>query len=546
MLKRFGGRETAATRAVFFLICVMFLLSVSSMYKKSVTYDERAGVSFGEAALKGAIIEPSMQRLPITGLNCMPEYILKKFTIRLSPSVSIFVGRLATVFASLILSVFVFMWAKARYGIRAGIFSLTLCVFCPTILAFSNIINGDIYCAALMFIATYCFIQYLNRRNLACFFISAVVTGAAQITKQTALLLFPIFIILWFFHRPHVKSNGVSKKNLLDLARRSGIFLFRFALYVVIVLLIINAAYAFQKTMRPLGETPTEIQKYSRQLNEIPHKGKAGSALDAIPIPLPLAYVKALGTGMIINETGRGHYPIYLFGKLSERGWWYYFPAAIFLKYPLSLFFMIFISILLGINRKKIGSGNDTDLLVPIIIIFSFFTFFTTCQIGIRYLLPILPFLYVFVGKIAAYEPGKRALPYRGSIYVLLAWYIASSLSYYPHYISYFNELIGDRINMYKYLADSNVDWGQDQYYLEEYIKKNKDKNIKVMPMEPTDGIIVVNINSFVGACNSNKYRWLREHYKPVGRVAYSWLIFDIPKSSLLIGAIPQGNTLRE
>jgi hypothetical protein len=105
----------------------------------------------------------------------------------------------------------------------------------------------------------------------------------------------------------------------------------------------------------------------------------------------------------------------------------------------------------------------------------------------------------------------------------------ASSLSYHPHYLSYFNELIGDRKNMYLYLADSNVDWEQNDHYLADYLKHNADKSITVNPKEPTTGTVVVGVNKLVGVtAKPNRFAWLRGQAKPVDHIAYSWLVFQV------------------
>ena len=43
----------------------------------------------------------------------------------------------------------------------------------------------------------------------------------------------------------------------------------------------------------------------------------------------------------------------------------------------------------------------------------------------------------------------------------------------FPHYLPYFNEFIGGPDNGHKYLADSNIDWGQDLKLFDDYIDKN-------------------------------------------------------------------------
>jgi hypothetical protein len=56
---------------------------------------------------------------------------------------------------------------------------------------------------------------------------------------------------------------------------------------------------------------------------------------------------------------------------------------------------------------------------------------------------------------------------------LFLALLLIPPLTSYPHYISYFNPLIGERRNAIHFLSDSNVDWGQDVKLLGEYVKKH-------------------------------------------------------------------------
>ena len=41
----------------------------------------------------------------------------------------------------------------------------------------------------------------------------------------------------------------------------------------------------------------------------------------------------------------------------------------------------------------------------------------------------------------------------------------------HPHYIAYFNQLIGDPDSAIDYLADSNLDWGQELRHLDDYLR---------------------------------------------------------------------------
>ncbi len=48
------------------------------------------------------------------------------------------------------------------------------------------------------------------------------------------------------------------------------------------------------------------------------------------------------------------------------------------------------------------------------------------------------------------------------SFLLLIAWLVAETAFAYPNYLAYFNETVGGPKNGYKYVTDSNVDWGQD------------------------------------------------------------------------------------
>jgi hypothetical protein len=46
--------------------------------------------------------------------------------------------------------------------------------------------------------------------------------------------------------------------------------------------------------------------------------------------------------------------------------------------------------------------------------------------------------------------------------------------------------------------------------------------------------VFVVDVNALVGVNrNPEEYRWLREHFTPVDHIAYSFLVYDIPKETL-------------
>jgi hypothetical protein len=148
-------------------------------------------------------------------------------------------------------------------------------------------------------------------------------------------------------------------------------------------------------------------------------------------------------------------------------------------------------------------------------------------RIGVRYVLPVVPFLCVLAAP-AAQRPGRgRAAA------LLAAWYALSALSYHPHPMAYFNELIGRRVNAYRFLADSNLDWEDHQWWIGEWQRRHPERRAVVSPASPTTGWVVVGANDLVGIHDPERYRWLRERVRPVGHIAYAHLVFFVRPEDL-------------
>jgi len=107
-------------------------------------------------------------------------------------------------------------------------------------------------------------------------------------------------------------------------------------------------------------------------------------------------------------------------------------------------------------------------------------------NIGVRHILPTFPFVYVLISgqikRIFNYAKNKKSLLV--TCYLLLVtcliWYALSSLSIFPYYLTYFNELVGGAKNGYKYVTDSNLDWGQDLKRLAKWVDHKGIEKIKV------------------------------------------------------------------
>ncbi|HUG53057.1 MAG TPA: hypothetical protein VMR21_05630, partial [Vicinamibacteria bacterium] len=94
-------------------------------------------------------------------------------------------------------------------------------------------------------------------------------------------------------------------------------------------------------------------------------------------------------------------------------------------------------------------------------------------NIGHRHVLATYPFLFVAASRCASVAwaaRGRGRRPARVAVALLAAAYAGSVLRVHPHYLAYFNELAGGPSQGWRWLVDSNLDWGQDLPGLKRYM----------------------------------------------------------------------------
>ncbi len=161
----------------------------------------------------------------------------------------------------------------------------------------------------------------------------------------------------------------------------------------------------------------------------------------------------------------------YLSGQWSGGGWWYYYFFAWAIKLPLGTWALVLLGIGVTFGAKGYSASwrDELALLLPMAAILLLLSSQTGFSIHSRYSIPALPFLFIWVGKAArAFRFGHRVIATVAGTGLL--WSLSSSLSYYPHSLAYFNELVGGPLGGHNYLLDSNVSWGQDLFYLKRWL----------------------------------------------------------------------------
>ncbi|MDX6767888.1 MAG: glycosyltransferase family 39 protein [Elusimicrobiota bacterium] len=147
----------------------------------------------------------------------------------------------------------------------------------------------------------------------------------------------------------------------------------------------------------------------------------------------------------------------FLLGRHSIEGWWWYFPAALLVKTPLALLAAAGVG---AWSARRLPRAELAWLLLPPTLYLGA-ALTSKTQIGYRHVLPVYPFLVLLAGLGGA-ALWRRGAGGRAAALGLAAWGAFAALRAHPHHLAYFNELAALRGGGAAWLADSNLDWGQD------------------------------------------------------------------------------------
>jgi Dolichyl-phosphate-mannose-protein mannosyltransferase len=361
-----------------------------------------------------------------------------------------------------------FCWAYRLYGDAAGILATTLWCFCPYVLAHASLITPDAHAAAMGIAAAYVFWLWLREPCWDRALLAGLVLGLTELCKFTLLVFYPLWITMWLLYRlpERRKTSGQQWwRQSLQLSAIVGLSVF-----------IINAGYCFEGSLQRLGDYHFQTQTLAgtSSFADVPADGGnrfQGRWLGAMPIPLPKNYLQGIDTQKLDFERGKRSY---LCGEWRTGGWWYYYLYALAIKLPLGTWVLFLLAILASVFAHRCSATwrDEMVLLVPAVTVLVLVSSQTGFNIHSRYVLPMLPFAYVWISKVGRciqLQQWKVA----GIVGASLLWSISSSLWYFPHSLSYFNELVGGPRNGHYYLLDSNIAWGQDLLYLDDWVNEH-------------------------------------------------------------------------
>jgi tetratricopeptide (TPR) repeat protein len=357
------------------------------------------------------------------------------------------------------LALLVFLAGREMFGAASGVLAMALWVFDPNVLAHGAFVTTDTALSCMLFATVYAFYRYVKAPTLGRLVLTGIAAGLALASKHSAILLLPILGLLAVCELTVLEPATGRTASRGAAAWRLTRALLAMAAVAVVALW---AVYGFRYAARPAGMTlEPSLANYAAS---IPVFEARVVRLFARWHLLPESWLY----GLLDVAHAAKNSPSYLLGRLHAHGVWFYFPVLFLIKTTLGLLALLGVAVWASLTGRLRVTRELLFLIVPASIVLAA-ALGAGLDIGVRHLLPLWPFLCLLAaaGVSALVRHDRRWIALAA---VLLAVHVGSSLRAYPNYLAYSNELWGGPSQTYRYVSDSNTDWGQELKAVRAYL----------------------------------------------------------------------------
>lgn len=495
-----------------FLLLVVFAILLIGAQQTTLTADEPTYIALGYGLLaRGPAVFPLLAQRGypplLIALEALPFYLghphipveqlpgwatdYATFTQAFAAAVPLaqmkLLARLPIIWLAMLLGAVVWRWGKDLWGSRAGLLALGVLSFDPLLLAHGRLANSDAGAVVLGTAVLYATWRWRQRPAWRWAVMGGVMLGLTLLAKVSGLL--------W-----GVASGVMVAVTVLQLQQRR-LLLHGFA-GATLSLLILWLGYGFE--WGPLPNFPW-------------------------PVPAPTYWQSLLYLDGYTDT-------YFALGWRSSAGWWWYFPLAFLIKNPLPLLIGLGLSLIV-LWQHRLARG-DYLLLAFFPALYTGVAIVEALNLGYRFMLPLHPFFYLAIGGgLTHWLKTKHAAVFRrGAALMLAVWYVGLTLRTFPYEISFFNELVGGPDGGYRYLSDSNVDWGQARDVVQAYAAAHPEAHTQppAASFYPGAGQYIVTASYLqgIGLKAPEAYAWFRQR-EPTAILAHSALIYDGPERPL-------------
>ena len=464
---RRNAREIAA---VCFLLVVLSLQLFFSVRRESQTWDEGNHIFTGYRSWTHGDFGLNPEHPPLVKLfvtvpllwsqpksPALEERFFKEdaflrgkeFLYQNDPDKILAQTRTAAAIFTLLTALVVFFGTREMFGAGAAFIAFILVTFDPNLLAHGALITTDVGLACFMFLSVYLFYRFVKSPSALRLIVAGASVGLVLAVKHTGLLVLPILFLLTLC-------------EIFGPNRRALKLLGSLALIMLIGWIVLWSTYRFRYDARPNGlQLNPPLAAYVEGLK--PYEAWPIRTAARFHL-LPESYLYGLADVKLTAN----YYTSYVLAKVYAHNVWFYFPVAFLIKSTVGVLALFLLTIGVLATRRLTHWREILFLIVPVIF-YLIVALTVGMNIGVRHILVVYIFLYVLIGG-AVWALINKSRKWAYVVGVLLLVHAASSLSTFPNYIPYANELWGGPSQTHKYLTDSNSDWGQQLKSVKQYL----------------------------------------------------------------------------
>ena len=481
-------RKPYLSVAVISLLIVLLLELTFSIRRESQTWDEACHIFAGYNYWKNGNFGDNPEHPPLVKLLAtlpllplalkVPDHpgIFSKeedfltatpFLYDNDASMILFRSRMAVALLTLLLALLVFAAAREMFGDIAALIALALFVLEPNILAHGAVVATDMGMSCFLLATVYAFYRYAKKPTSGRLAITGLALGLGLATKHSAILIVPILFALAIVEIARGRNGALGIRE--TRSKQALRMLFALVVIGVVAVAILWAFYGFRFQPKAGLDAMERFTEYAGRLKSPVQKDMILAA--GHWHLLPLAYLYGLAdVGMVADFSHS-----YVLGTVYPHGVWFYFPVAFAIKTTLGL--MILLALIpYVLARSQVKCRRELLYIALPPAIYFGVAVASTLNIGVRHILPVYPFLAILAGW-TAWQLIQRQRRWVYVVAILLLWNAVSSLRTYPVYLAYSNELWGGPSQTYRYLSDSNADWGQQLIAARKYLDSRHVQN---------------------------------------------------------------------
>lgn len=436
------------------------------------------------------------------------------------------------------------LWFATRrlFSEGAANVALALFAFTPSLIAHFSVATTDGIGTLFIFLVAFQLVRWRHRPTWLQTAILGLALGGLLLAKFYAPPLVLLALVLMLLLKPEGVALRPAQWNWKPML-----------VALVLALVTLWAGYFFHVSHLKVADGQVTVTYPNR-----PVKTLATKTHLRINTVVPAGeFFEGLRDVALSNKRGR---PAWFFGKIYPTGGIkLYYPAAVVLKWPTILLALFLASLLMGV-RKVCRVPADLLVMCAFAVVFLFFAIQSKYDIGERHILPLYPFVLLIAGSFWEHVKARKAgLRFNFewlsrtrvinfnivALLLVLALNAADALRSAPDYLTYFNILVKPA-NSWRYLTDSNLDWGQGLIALRDYEFQHPNETLRLAyfgsinpalygvratPLAPEDrdeGKVVIGASCLSGQVltDPNSYRWLLS-YPPKEMIDRSMFVYD-------------------